>query len=158
MKSKKASTPAKGNEISSDGTVNAGHLDGNGKMLVFGIASNDRHFYGGSYNQFRGERRSAVFSIAIYKDMLDGEIKRVGFMGTDNGEPLQKELGPEAGNNGIWDIEFALSSSMMGEVTFSHVKGAFFVETVNETYYWLKKADSSDFEFDGDSRLLLKDF
>lgn len=158
MKSKKAITATKESEVPSDGTVKTGHQDGNGKMLVYGIASNDRYFNDGSYGQFRGEHRNAVFSIGVYKDMLDGEIKRVGFMGTDNGQPLQKELGPEAGRNGIWDFEFALFSSIMGEVTFCHVKGAFFVETVNETYYWLKTSGSNDFEFDGDSRLLLKDF
>lgn len=145
-------------ELLSESVMTTKHLDGNSMMQIFGIATQDRVFYDGSYHQFRGQRRTAIFTIGINKELLDGTVKRVGFMGIDNQQPLQKEVQSTAEyDNGLWDIEFELYVSLLGE-SYHQIRGSFFVETINNTYYWLKDKNLNDFEFNSDSRLILKDF
>lgn len=127
-------------------------------IQIFGVASEDRIFGEGSNNQFTGRRRRAVFTIGISKKRLDAPIKRVGFMGMDNDQPMQIEIQPSAEyKNGLWDLGFELHVSIMGE-RFHRLKGSFFVETTNNIYYWLKNKGEMDFEFDGYSRLVLTDY
>ncbi len=133
-------------------------LDGNSMMEIFGIDSNDRVYYDGSADQYKGHKRMATFTIGINKDLLDGPVNQVGFKGTDNNEPLQIFVDSSAEyGNGLWDIDFELYVNMMGE-TCHQIKGAFFVETINSTNYWLKDKNSNDFEFGSDSCLTLNDF
>lgn len=127
--------------------------------MLFGVASRDRTYYDGSCHQFSGHARMAVFTVGIDKSTLDAPVKRVGFMGTDNDQPLQKEVPPtDEYENGLWDLEFELYRYIMGEKSFHQIKGAFYVETTNETYYWLKDRSANDFEFNSDSRLVLNDW
>lgn len=99
-----------------------------------------------------------MFTIGIVKDRLDAPIKRVGFIGTDNHQPMQIEVQPAAEyDNGIWDLEFELYEDIM-RGKFHRIKGSFFVETTINHYYWLKDKGSMDFEFDSDSRLVLNDW
>jgi hypothetical protein len=129
-------------------------------MQVYGVASQDRIFITGRSGQFTGHRRKAVFTIGIYKKALDAPIKRVGFMGTDNDQPMRIEVQPSAEyNTGLWDLEFNLHETVetsMGD-WFHRIKGSFFAETTNNTYYWLKDK-GEDFEFDGYSRFVLTDY
>jgi hypothetical protein len=128
------------------------------RMTIFGVSSRDMTYYDGSYHQFSGHRRNAVFTLGIKKDQLDGPIKRVGFMGTDNSQAFQKEVGPSAEHdNGLWDLEFELYVFMLGQ-TFHTIIGSFYVETVSCTYYWLKNWGTVDFEFDSNSTLILNNW
>jgi hypothetical protein len=127
-------------------------------MQVYGVASQDRIFSDGRSGQFTGYKRKAVFTIGIDKKALDAPIKRVGFMGTDNDQPMQITFLPSAEyNSGLWDFEFELHRLIMWVKEFHRIKGSFFVETTNNTYYWLKDK-GEDFEFDGYSRFVLSDY
>jgi hypothetical protein len=135
------------------------HQSGGGVMQIFGVASNDRIYRNGSYNQFTGHLRTVKFTIGISKSRLDGSIKRVGFMGTDNDQPMQIEVQPSAEyKNGLWDLGFELHRSIVWLQEFHRIKGSFFVETTNNTYYWLKNMGEKDFEFDGYSSFVLTDY
>ena len=155
------------------------HQSGLGVMRVFGIASESKIISEGSNNQFTGYKRRAVFTIRIIKSKLDAPIKRVGFMGIDNDQPVQKEAPPSAEYRDVsfWDFSFELHRSIVWVEEFHRIKGSFFVETTNNTYYWLKDrgemelntANNSyyyypdgkgekDFEFDGYSRFVLTDY
>ncbi len=66
---------------------------------------------------------------------------------------------PEAEyENGLWDINFEIYRYIMGQENIHSIKGSFYVETINETYYWLKYKKSLDFKFDSFSRFMLCDF
>jgi len=131
----------------------------NGIMKIFAVSSKNKIFYGGSYNQFSGNYRTAIITLGVMKKSLDSSIKRVGFMGIDNNNPLQIEVKPEAEyENGLWDINFEIYRYIMGQENIHNIKGSFYVETINETYYWLKYKKSLDFKFDSFSRFMLCDF
>jgi hypothetical protein len=135
------------------------HRNGSGVMQIFGVASQDRVFFDGSNHQYTGRIRKAVFTIGISKDRLDAPIKRVGFMGIDNDRPMQIEDPPTAVyNHDLWDLTFELHVSIVWEQRFHRIKGSFYVETTNNTYYWLKNKGMTDFEFDGNSRFMLTDY
>lgn len=140
-------------------TVTGKHVDlpyGSSLVTMFGVGSEDKTYYDGSNHQFKGKKRNAVFNIGVDKGSLDAPVKRVGFMGVNNDQPLQFDLPASAEyNNGLWDLDFELHKSIMGTNIQSNIRGSFFVETTNNTYYWLKDQGVRDFEFSWNSRLTL---
>jgi hypothetical protein len=118
---------------------------------MFGLRIDDRVACDGSYNQFCGHKLTATITIGVDKERLNAPIKRIGFMGTDSGAPFTIEKkGSDEYHNGLWDLSFELAVKIAWLSREHRYKGAFFVETEDGSYYWLKQNNSVDYEFGSD--------
>lgn len=108
---------------------------------------------------------TVVFTLRVDRSRLDGDVARLGFRGSHNGDIFTLDV-PAAleYRTGLWDLRFPIRRSTTtsepsvgdaGSERTSAVQeerhsyaGAFYVETVHGTYYWLKYRGESDFRFD----------
>jgi hypothetical protein len=142
----------------------AHHLLPRGDQTVtfHGVWSNDRIVVDAPTGEVRGQECTLVFTLRVDRGRLDGDVARLGFMGSHNGDifTLDVPAGMEY-RTGLWDLLFPIRRSTTvvesddsgrratttQEERHSYA-GAFYVETVNGTYYWLKYRGESDFTFD----------
>jgi hypothetical protein len=150
-------------------TSGAHHVLPRGDQTVtfFGVWSNDRTVVDVATGEVHGQECVLVFTLRIDRDRLDGDVARLGFMGSHNGDIFTLDV-PSVmeRRSGLWDLLFPIRRSTMvadeswveGDDSSEQVAtpseerhsyaGAFFVETVPGTYYWLKNCGESDFTFD----------
>lgn len=141
----------------------AHHLLPRGDQTVtfHGVWSHDRTVVDIPTGEVRGQECTLVFTLRVDRNRLDGDVARLGFMGSHNGDifTLEVPAGLEY-RTGLWDLLFPIRWSTTvaeagdsGEHTTPKEErhayaGAFYVETVHGTYYWLKYRGESDFAFD----------
>jgi hypothetical protein len=97
--------------------------------------------------------RAANVWVKILPARLDGSVVEVGFRnaqeGTNSSGPTRRDwandvLRPFFGASDYFEINFPLSSDF-GRNTY---RGAFYVKTSNDTFYWVKASTGDDFTFD----------
>ncbi|MBN8541678.1 MAG: hypothetical protein J0L82_14905 [Deltaproteobacteria bacterium] len=137
------------------------HQNADGRVIVWAVGEMNSRFKDGSYDQFEGIRKSIIFQIGAYPNRLgNSPIRRVGFQGTairswstgTETVAFNLEKAADQGKNLIWEFSFNTRTQLMGQSSTTY-KGAFFVETQNGIYYWLKNKDGKDFEFGADSSI-----
>ena len=133
---------------------------GDQTVAFHGVWSNDRTVVDVPTGEVRGQECTLVFTLRVDRDRLDGDVARLGFMGSHNGDIFTMDV--PAGleyRKGLWDLLFPIRQSTQvaddsGEPATAPQEerhsyaGAFYVETVHGTYYWLKYRGESDFAFD----------
>jgi hypothetical protein len=148
------------------------HNAAEGNILLWGVSAHHRQFREGSYALFSGIKKTFEFEIGVSLNKLreSGEtIKRVGFKGLDNfkignsqtakeeSSAIEIEFAPEMNDKQIWTFSF--ETEALGIVNRTHIyKGAFFVETTNGIYYWLKTRSGEDFLIGPESQANLNNF
>lgn len=137
---------------------------GDQTLTFFGVFSNDRTVVDSRTGTVLGQECTLVVTMHVRRDWLDGDVARVGFMGSHNGDIFTLEA-PAAlqYRSGLWDLLFPIRrfTAVTDEHRFEgdaaeaapqderHAyAGAFYVETVHGTYFWLKYRGESDFAFD----------
>ena len=140
---------------------------GDRTVTFHGVWTNDRYVVDAPTGVVRGQECTLVFTLHADRQRLDGDVARVGFMGSHNGDifTLDVPAGLEY-RTGLWDLLFPIRrSTTVAEPAWGAVEvregqdvtppeerhayaGAFYVETVRGTYYWLKFRGESDFTFD----------
>jgi len=135
---------------------------GDQTVTFHGVFSDDRTVSDG---EAPGQECTLVVTLRVDRNRLDGDVARLGFMGSHNGDifTLDVPAGMEY-RTGLWDLRFPIRRSTTmaepwiegdysGGQAATHEEwhsyaGAFYVETVHGTYYWLKYRGDSDFRFD----------
>ena len=148
-------------------TTGAPHILPRGDQTVtfHGVVSNDRTVTDARSGEVRGQECTLVFTLRIDRGRLDGDVARLGFMGSHNGDIFTLEVPAALGyRRGLWDLAFPIrrfatvaDAVVEGDTPDQDTApreerhayaGAFYVETVHGTYYWLKYRGASDFTFD----------
>lgn len=134
----------------------------NCEVYVYGVSSKESIFKDGSNNQFSGIKKTISFDLGIEISKLDSKIKRVGFQGLReesvnshiSSYPYDFSFSQIPEKNGIWTASVVVDIKAHGQENFKY-NGAFFVETVNGTYYWLKTVSQKNFYFDSQTAVSL---
>ena len=137
--------------------VNIDLRSDNPYVFMYRLKTEDTVYYTGSSNQFKGQKRTVVFSVAVNPAGFTNTIQRVGFRGTDNDAPLENSVPQENGKSNIYNLRFEIYNKVFDQVEH-RIHGSFFIETADGTCYWYKHNALEDFSFDSHSRFLLSDF
>lgn len=150
-------------------TAGAHHVlpRGDRTLTFHGVFSDDGTVVDAPTGEVRGQECTLVFTLRVALDRLDGDVARLGFMGSHNGDifTLEVPAGMEY-RSGLWDLLFPIRraapvaaeppaeagdadepAGTTREERHAYA-GAFYVETVHGTYYWLKFRGHGDFMFD----------
>ncbi len=140
---------------------------GDQTVTFHGVWSNDRTVVDHPTGEVRGQECTLVFTLRVDRHRLDGDVARLGFRGSHNGDIFTLDVPASMEyRTGLWDLLFPIRwvSAVSGpssveaggpgqpatapkEERHSYA-GAFYAETVHGTYYWLKYRGESDFRFD----------
>ena len=128
---------------------------GDQSVTVYGVFANDRTvthdrtIIDGVVGDSTGQECTLVVTLAVARHLLDVGVARVGFMGSHNGDIFSLDVpGGAEYRTGLWDLVFPMRR-YFGDVEEQHAyAGAFYVETRDHTYHWLKYLGESDFRFD----------
>ena len=81
-------------------------------MAFHGVWSNDRIVVDAPTGEVRGQECTLVFTLRVDRGRLDGDVARLGFMGSHNGDifTLEVPAGLEY-RTGLWDLLFPIRRS-----------------------------------------------
>lgn len=122
---------------------------GDQSVTMYGVFSHDRTVTDDIDGEVTGQECTLVFTLSVSQQLLDRGVVRVGFRGAHNGDIFSLDVpGSYEYRTGLWDLLFPIRRSVAGEETRHAYRGAFYVETSDGTYHWLKYLGESDFSFD----------